>query len=84
MLRVDLNVTWRDRLTDGARQSKLCPLSDIIKYRRVRFAGHYWKVKDKIVSEFQKNFTNNFAFSLHWQLTVKRYSRGRQAKAYIK
>lgn len=48
-LRLAFNVTWPDRFTNERLHRKLCPVTDLIKERRVRLAEHYLRAKNEIV-----------------------------------
>ena len=51
MLRAVLNISWKKHPTKQLLYGHLPPITDIIKERRTRFAGHCWRSKDEIISD---------------------------------
>lgn len=72
MLRTILNVHWSQKVTNKELYGKLPKLSDKIRQRRTRFAGHCSRSQDEPVSQL-----------LHWTPKHDRKSPGRPALTYI-
>ena len=51
MLRAILNRSWQQHPTRRQLYGPLPPITKTIQARRTRHAGHYWRSKDKIVSD---------------------------------
>jgi hypothetical protein len=50
MLRYALNISWKDHIPNSVVLEGIVPISDVIRERRVRFAGHCLRAKDQPVS----------------------------------
>ena len=72
MLRVIMNKSWRDKITNKELYGDIPRLSDTILIQRLRFAGHCWRSKNELVSDV-----------LLWQPQHGKNARGRPAKTYI-
>jgi len=72
MLRVVLNKSWKQHPTKKQLYGHLPPISQTIKVRRARHAGHCWRSKDELVSDV-----------LLWRPTHGHASVGRPARTYI-
>ena len=51
MLRAVLNVSWKDHPTNAQLYGKLKKITDVIKERRLRFAGHTFRQKEELASD---------------------------------
>ena len=51
ILRAILNKSWRKHPTKRQLYGHLRPITKIIQIRRTRNAGHYWRSKDKLLSD---------------------------------
>jgi len=51
MLRAILNISWRKHPTKEQLYGKLVPISEVIRERRLRFAGHCFRNKDELISD---------------------------------
>ena len=71
MLRVVLNISWREHPTKERLYGKLPPLSSTIIKTRMRFAGHVFRNKDELASEV-----------ITWQPRRGRSNIGRPHKTY--
>ena len=71
MLRVVLNISWREHPTKERLYGKLPPLSSTIIKTRMRFAGHVLRNKDELASEV-----------ITWQPRRGRSNVGRPHKTY--
>ena len=72
MLRAALNISWKQHPTKKVLYGMLPPISDTIRDRRLRFAGHCYRAKTELASDL-----------ILWQPTHGRRSRGRPAKTYV-
>ena len=72
MLRAVLNISWKDHPTKEQLYGNIPPISDTIRERRLRFAGHCWRSKDELVSDL-----------LMWQPRHGKRTPGRPCKTYI-
>lgn len=72
MLRMALNVTWRQHLTNEQLYGDLPPVSTKIRQRRLRLAGHCMRHPEEIASNF-----------ILWQPKFGRVNRGRRKTTYI-
>ena len=72
MLRAILNKSWRQHPTRRQLYGHLPPITKTIQVRRARHAGHYWRSKDKLVSNV-----------LQWTPTYGQAKAGRPARTYI-
>ena len=72
MLRAVINVTWRDKIRNNDLYGSVAKISDTIRERRLRFAGHSWRSHDEIIHDV-----------LLWTPTHGRRSRGRPARTYL-
>ena len=50
MLRYTLNISWKNHIPNLVVLEGIVPISDVIRERRVRFAGHCLRAKDQPVS----------------------------------
>ena len=51
MLRAILNKSWRQHTTKQQPYGHLPPITETIKVRRTRHAGHCWRIRDKLISD---------------------------------
>ena len=51
MLRAALNISWKHHPTKKQLYGHLLPISQVIRERRARFAGHCWRAKDWLISD---------------------------------
>ena len=72
MLRAILNKSWRQHPTRHQLYGHLPPITKTIQVRRTRHAGHYWRSRDKVISDV-----------LLWTPTYGRAKAGRPARTYI-
>ena len=72
MLRAILNKSWRQHLTRHQLYGHLPPITKTIQVRRTRHAGHYWRSKDKHISDV-----------LLWTTAYGQAKAGRPAQTYI-
>ena len=72
MLRAILNKSWKQHPTNDQLYGNIPKVSDIIRERRTRFAGHCWRSKNELASD------------LHLWIPKHGYSQvGRPCKSYI-
>ena len=72
MLLVALNVTWKQKLTNKQLYGNLPKISEVIREKRLKIAGHCVRHKEEIANQF-----------LLWQPTRGKRKRGRQAIIYV-
>ena len=72
MLRAILNKSWQQHPTRHQLYGHLLPDTKTIQVRRTRYAGHYWKSRDELISDV-----------LLWTPTYGRAKAGRPARIYI-
>ena len=72
MLRAILNNSWRQHPKKHQLYSHLPPITKTIKVRRTRHAGHCWRSREEIISNF-----------LLWTVSYDRTKAGRPARTYI-
>ena len=72
MLRAILNKSWRQQPTSHQLYGHLPPITKTIQARRTRYAGHYWRSRDELISDV-----------LQWTLTYGRAKAGWPARIYI-
>ena len=72
MLRAVLGVSWKEHKTNKELYNKLPNITDTLRNRRLRFIGHRWRRKDKVISEL-----------LLWEPKHGARKRGRPAATYI-
>ena len=72
MLRVALNVSWKDHITNVNLYGKLPRLSDKIRQRRMRLAGHCVRHLELSACEL-----------ILWEPTYGKLSRGRPQTTYV-
>ena len=72
MLRAILNKSWRQHPTRHQLYGHLPPITKTIQVRRNRHEGHYWRIKDELVSDV-----------LQWTPTYGQAKAGRPARTYI-
>ena len=68
-----LNKSWRQHPTKHQVYSHLPPITKTIQVRRTRYVGHYWRRKDKLISDV-----------LQWTSSHRRAKAGRPVRTYIK
>ena len=51
LLRVALNVTWRDHISNEELYGDLPPISTSLQIRRLQFSGHCWRSENETVSQ---------------------------------
>ena len=71
MLRVALNKSWTDHLTNVELYGKIPRVTSTIREQRLRFAGHCWRNKNELSSEV-----------ILWEPLHGKRSRGRPNKTY--
>ena len=72
MLRAILNRSWRQHRTKQQLYGHLPLITKIIKVRRTRHAGHWWRSRDELISDV-----------LLWTPSHGRAKAGRPARTYI-
>ena len=72
LLRASLNISWRQRLTNKSLYGDLPKVSQLVRERRLRFAGHFYRAKDECISDV-----------LFWRPQQGKRSVGRPAKTYV-
>ena len=72
MLRAILNKSWQQHPTKHQLYGHLPTITKTIQVRRTRHAGHYWKTRDKLISDI-----------LQWTPTYGRAKAKRPARTYI-
>ena len=72
MLRAILNKSWRQHPTRHQLYGHLPPIMKTIQVRGTRYAGHYWRSRDELISDV-----------LLWTPTHGRAKAGRLARTYI-
>ena len=72
LLRASLNINWRQRVTNKSLYGNLSKVSQLVRERRLRFAGHCYRAKDECISDL-----------LLWRPKHGRRSVGRPAKTYV-
>ena len=72
MLRAILNKSWRQHPTKQLLYGHLPPITNAIKIRRTKHAGHCWRSKDELTSDV-----------LQWTPSHGRAKAGRPAQTYI-
>ena len=72
MLRAILNKSWQQHPTRRQLYGHLPPITKTIQARRTRHAGHWWRNKDKIVSDV-----------LLWTPAYGQSKAGRPARTYV-
>ena len=71
MLRAVLNISWREHPTKRVLYGDLPPISQTLRDRRLRFAGHCFRSKEELASDL-----------VLWQPNHGFKSRGRPARTY--
>ena len=72
MLRKVLNVSWKQHLTNKELYGTQSPISNVIRRRRLKFAGHSVRQHDQLVSEL-----------VLWEPTHGTRNRGGQVKNFV-
>ena len=72
MLLVALNVTWKQKLTNKQLYGNLPKISEVIREKRLKIAGHCVRHKEEIANQL-----------VLWQPTRGKRKRGRQAITYV-
>ena len=72
MLREILNKSWRQYPIRHKLYGHLPPIKKTIQVRRARYAGHYWRSKDELISDV-----------LLWTPTYDRAKAGQPGRTYI-
>eukprot|EP00795_Rhopilema_esculentum_P003965 gene3965-17441_t len=72
MLRSVLGVSWKDHKTNKQLYENLSKVSIVLQERRLRFVGHCWRRKDKLISKL-----------LLWQPTQSQQKPGRPCITYM-
>ena len=72
MLRAILNKSLRQHPTRHQLYGHLPPITKTIQVRQTRYAGHYWRSRDELISDV-----------LLWTSTYGRAKAGRPARTYI-
>ena len=72
MLRAILNKYWRQHPTRHQLYGHLPPITKTIQVRRTRYAGHFWRRRDELISDV-----------LLWTPAYGRAKAGRPARTYI-
>ena len=71
LLRASLNISWKQRLTNGVLYGDIPPVSQTVRERRLRFSGHCFRAKDECISDV-----------LLWKPQHGKRKVGRPAKTY--
>ena len=72
MLRMALNISWKEKLTNVELYGSLSKITSVIRERRLRIAGHCVRHKEEIANQL-----------VLWQPTTGQRSRGRQSVSYV-
>ena len=72
MLRAILNKYLRQQPAKHQLYCHLLPITKTIQVRRIRHAGHFWRSRDELISDF-----------LLWTLSYGRAKAGQPARTYI-
>ena len=72
MLRMALNVSWKQHITNIQLYGELPPVSTKVQQRRIRLAGHCVKHEDEVANKL-----------VLWQPTDGHANRGRQKMTYV-
>ena len=72
MLRITLNISWKEHMTNEQLYGDLPPLSKKITTRRLKLAGHCVRHKEEISSNI-----------VLWEPTRGRFRRGRKKKNFV-
>ena len=72
LLRVVLNVSWKDHLTNKELYGKIPKISDIIRERRTKFSGHCFRSKMEVINQL-----------ILWEPKQGKRKIGRPRKTYI-
>ena len=72
MLRMAMNISWKQKLTNKQLYQELPKITDVIAERRLRLAGHCIRHSEEIAN-----------ILVLWEPTKGNRSRGRQAVNYI-
>ena len=72
MLRMALNVSWKDKWTNERLYGNLPPVSSKVRNRRMKLAGHCVRHPEEEASKL-----------VLWQPTIGQARRGRRAVTYI-
>ena len=72
LLRASLNISWKQRLTNKVLYGSIPPISQTVRERRLRFAGHCSRAKDECISDV-----------LLWRPRHGKRRVGRPAKTYV-
>ena len=72
LLRHSLNIKWQQRLTNKQLYKDIPPISEVLRERRLRFAGHCYRAENECVRDV-----------LFWDPKHGKRSRGRPATTYI-
>ena len=72
MLRATLGISWRDHVSNTDLYSGLPKISDVIRQRRLRFAGHCFRRCDEIVADL-----------VLWEPRHGSVSRGRPTTTFV-
>ena len=72
MLRAILNKSWQQHPTRNQLYGHLPPITKTIQVRRTRYAGHWWRSRDELISDV-----------LLWTPTYGRAEAGGPARTYI-
>ena len=72
LLRASLNISWKQRLTNKVLYGNIPPVSQTVRERRLRFAGHCLRANSECISQV-----------ILWKTCHGKRSVGRPAKTYI-
>ena len=72
MLRMALNVSWKQHITNIQLYGELPPVSTKVQQRRMRLAGHCVRHEDEVANKL-----------VLWQPTDGHANRGRQTMTYV-
>ena len=72
MLRMALNVSWKQHITNIQLYGELPPVSTKVQQRRMRLAGHCVRHEDEVANKL-----------VLWQPTNGHANRGRQTMTYV-
>ena len=72
MLRAVQNVSWRQHLTNNELYDGCMKITDKIRERRLKNAGHSWRTKNEVISKV-----------LLWEPTHGKRNQGRPARTFV-
>ena len=72
LLRATLRISWRDNVSNTMLYSCLPKISDVIRQRRLKFAGHCFRRSDEVVADL-----------VLWEPRHGSVSRGRLTMTFV-